>query len=182
MLLSLYFHFGARSEENGSQSGEVPNIPPRESNPNRRQYNRRDSERPNRHHGLVRGRSNGGMEKHIPSNGGKCSSGLFVPGGRSTDHHAKSVLALLYRQAKVSTSSKHSFSSTREAILNAPLQKNMCALEKNSSGTGDCSDVNSPKKTYRDGGNVKSICGQASPILDADHCMHPRYPQQPSSI
>ena len=136
MLLSLYFHFGARSEENGSQSGEVPNIPPRESNPNRRQYNRRDSERPNRHHGLVRGRSNGGMEKHIPSNGGKCSSGLSVPGGRSTDHHAKSVLALLYRQAKVSTSSKHSFSSTREAILDAPLQKNMCALEKNSSGIG----------------------------------------------
>ena len=33
--LILYFHFGAGSEENGSQSGEVPNIPPRESNPNR---------------------------------------------------------------------------------------------------------------------------------------------------
>ena len=79
--LSQYFHFSAGSDENGSQSGEVPNIPPRESNPNRRQYNRRDLERPNRHHGLVRGRSNGGVKKHIPSNGGKCSSGLSILGG-----------------------------------------------------------------------------------------------------
>ena len=91
-------------------------------------------------------------------------------------------MALLYGQAKVSTSSKHSFSSTRETILDAPLQKKLCALEKNSSGTDDCSDENSPRKTYRDGGNEKSICGQASPILNVDHCMHPRYPQQPSSV
>ena len=126
--LILYLHFDAGSEENGSQSGEVPNIPPRESNPNRSQYNRRDSERPNRHHGLVRGRSNGGVEKHIPSNGGKCSSGLSVPRGRSTNHHAKSVLALLYGQAKVSISSKHSFSSTREAILDAHLCKKIYVL------------------------------------------------------
>ena len=98
------------------------------------------------------------------------------------NHHAKSVLALPYGQAKVSTSSKHSFSSTREAILDAPLRKISVCFGKNSSGTGDCSEENSSRKTYRDGGNGKFICGQASPILDADHCMHLGYPQQPSLV
>ena len=60
-------------------------------------------------------------------------------------------------------------------------EKSMC-FGKNSSGTGDCSKENSSRKTYKDGGNGKSICGQASPILDADHCMHLGYPQQPSLV
>jgi len=51
--LSLNFQFDAGSENNGSQSEEVRNIPQRESHSTRRQHNRGDTKRPNRHHGVV---------------------------------------------------------------------------------------------------------------------------------
>ena len=181
LLLSLNFQFGAGSKENGSPSEEVGNLPRRESYSSRRQHKRGDSERPNRHHGVIRSGGNGGVEKHIPFNGGKCSTGLSSDGGQSMDHHTEPILEFPHGQAKIPTPSKHSLSSSREAIMDAPLRKISVCSRKNSSGTSDCSEEISPGKTHRDGGNGKSICNQAPPILNADNCMHTGYPQQPSS-
>nr|POF05057.1 hypothetical protein CFP56_35619 [Quercus suber] len=63
--LSQKFHFGAGVKGNGDYNGKMCDFSQRESHSNRRQDNRKYSERSNRHHGLVRGGSNGGVEKHF---------------------------------------------------------------------------------------------------------------------
>ena len=70
------FHFGVWVEGNGDSSGKMGDFSQRESHSYRRQNNRRHTERPNRHHRLVRGGSNGGVEKHFSPNGGECSTGI----------------------------------------------------------------------------------------------------------
>ena len=158
------------------------NISQRESNSIRRQNNRRDSEKPNRHHGLVRGGSNEGMEKHFSPNGGECLTRISSDGGRSLDHHTKSILALPHGQVEISASSKHFVCAAREAIMDAPLRKISECFGKDSSRTSDLTKESSTKTANRDGGNGKLIPDQTSPILNADHCMYSGHPQQPSLV
>ena len=97
------------------------------------------------------------------------------------DHHTEPILAFPYGQAKVPTPSKHSLSSSREVIMDAPLLKISVCSRKYPSRTSDCSEKSTPGKTHRDGGNGESICNQAPPILNVNNCLHIGYPQQPSS-
>ena len=119
--LSQNFHFGAGVEGNGGSSGKMGDFSQRESHSYRRQNNRRHIERPNKHHGQVRGGSYGGMEEPFPTYRGECSLGVLANGGRSLDHHAKPILALPLGQAKISPLGKHSALAKREVILDAPL-------------------------------------------------------------
>ena len=122
------------------------NISQRESNSIRRQNSRRDSEKPNRHHGLVQGGSNEGMEKHFSPNGGECSTRISSDGGRSLDHHTKSILALPHGQVEILASSKHFVCAAREAIMDAPLRKISECFGKDPSGTSDLTKESSNKR------------------------------------
>ena len=116
--LSQNFHFGAGVEGNGDSSGKMGDFSQRESHSYRRQNNRRHIERPNKHHGQVRGGSYGGMEEPFPTYRGECSSG----GWRTKlGSPRKPILALPLGQAKISAPGKHSALAKREVILDAPL-------------------------------------------------------------
>ena len=154
----------------------------RESHSYRRQNNRRHIERPNKHHGQVRGGSYGGMEEPFPSYRGECSSGVLTNGGRSLDHHAKPILALPLGQAKISTPGKHSALAKREVILDAPLWKITEWFGKDSSRTSDITEENTSGAAYRDDGYGKPFSAQTPPVLNADHSMYTEYSKQPSTI
>ena len=158
------------------------NISQRESNSIRRQNNRRDSEKPNRHHGLVQGGSNEGMEKHFSPNGGECSTRISSDGGRSLDHHTKSILALPHGQVEILASSKHFVCAAREAIMDAPLRKISECFGKDSSRTSDYTKENTPRSANRDGCNGKLISAQTPPVLEAVCSMYTKHSKQPSSI
>ena len=88
---------------------------------NQRQNDRKDSEGPNGHYGLVRGGSFGSLEKNLCPDKGECLTGLASHEGRSMGQNSKPVLAFSHEQAKISPSSQHSLGATRESLLEAPL-------------------------------------------------------------
>nr|POE57441.1 hypothetical protein CFP56_06039 [Quercus suber] len=180
--LSQNFHFGAGIEGNGDYNGKMGDSSQRESHPNRRQNNRKYLEKSNRYHGLVRGGSNGGMEKHFSIDKSECSSRVSVDGGRSLDHHAKSVLALPNGQAEISALGKPSTHAAREANLDAPLRKITECFGKDSSRTSDYSKESLTGSANRDGSNGKLIRAQTPPVLKAVDNMHIEHSEQPSSI
>ena len=131
---------------------------------------------------MVRGGSNGGVEKHFSTDRGECSTGGSADGGRSLDDHTKFVLALPHGQDEISAPSKHSTHAAREAILDAPLQKISKCFGKDSSRTSDYTKENTPRSANRDGCNGKLISAQTPPVLEAVCSMYTKHSKQPSSI
>nr|POE98887.1 putative ribonuclease h protein [Quercus suber] len=111
-----------------------------ENNPIRKINNRRDSKGSDGDYGMVECRRNKGTEEYLPIHRGKCSSGFPPFGGRSVDHHTKSVLAFSNGSAKIPTLD---LPATRESILATLLQKIFDCLGGNPFGSGDFTKENS---------------------------------------
>ena len=144
--------------------------------------NKRNSQRSNNDHGVVRDRINGCMDEHLPTKLAKSAVGRPIDGRRSMDDNSEPMVELHHGPPMPSTSRETHLSSLKGALVSTPLRTITQFLKGKAPGARDQTEEDYARNSHRVCNDGEPIHGEASTVLYEEHCMHTSHQDQPSSV